>query len=852
MFVDFNFVRQDPLLAGDRAQSAVPRYGTNLLQSGRNFEDQFVFTRGSAIGPEGYFIFVPTPDVESAMNAQSTGPGSAGEKCPVLAGAQGLAGDPTGEIPNLDVDQYAGLRLCQFSPIRGQVINAATAGGTDTLATTADKVRFNGSIFGAPDIYQYNYAPGNYLLTPFSQDSIFTQINHPFADWISLNSQILYTVSRSDQQLAQEPLRAGDLLGAAPFAGAYIDRTNIYNPLGQDIGRSNGGNGLVGLGAVVRRMIEAGPRIANRDNSTIFLKNQFDGSFDFAQQLISYDVGYSHGRTNRVVDVLGSFDMERVAIALGPTSSGDGLTGCPSLANPNCVPLNLFGPVGSITPEMLEYVTYKATESNTSQVQDTYFNLSTEFDGLAGLLPNDFLSAPIGVAVGAEYRYDSFDETPDPFTTQGVSSGLNGGATSGDQSVSEGYLELAVPIVSGKFLMDELDLSLAGRYTRYNLYDPKVTGKAGVRWKPVDDLLVRSTYSQSFRAPNLQELYLGQTDSFPSVADPCRQNNAVTGEQEDRTSGTDVDSNCDAESVPEQPSTSSQVYTVYEGNRNLVPEVANTFTAGVVWSPEMVQDFNVYVDFWSIQLKGAIGFVGPDLVLDLCYKRPAGSSRPDAICDKVERDSSTGKITRISASPVNFAAIETSGIDVNFDYILPVADWVAGAESWGSFKFLFDSQYLLRYVQEVPSPDGKGQTADLSGNDFGDFPLPRLKFNTTFEWELTQFKASWTTRFLQGTTEFCDDGYSPSLSSLGLCSNPDTDFSDGTDDSTNKYPNVMYHNVQFGYSLPEWNAQFTLGVVNVLNQDPPVSYSSFANSAPATQYETWGSRQPYFKVGIAF
>lgn len=844
MFVNFNFVRQEALRAGERKQSAVPKFGTNLLQSGRNFTDEFVFTRGSAVGPEGYFIFVPTSSTETALNAGSTGPGSAGEKCPVLAGPQGLAGDPTGELPILPTETLGGLRICLTSPIRGEVISAATAGGSDTLQSAADKMRYNGAIFGEPDIYQHNYAPANYLLTPFEQDSIFTQINHSFLDWLNLNSQILYTVSRSRQELAEEPLRVGDIFGATPFKQAYIAADQIYNPLGQDIGR--GAAGLIGFGGVVRRIIEAGPRIADRENTTIFLKNQFDGSFSFAERFFSYDAGYSYGRNTRVTGTLGSFNMERVAAALGPSSD------CPSLTNPNCVPLNLFGPVGSITPEMLKYVTYEAKESNESVVQDVFVNFSTEFDELSGLLPYSLFNAPIGVAVGVEYRQDSFEETPDPFTVLGISSALNGGATNGRQNVREAYMELAVPIISDVFLAEELDLSLAGRYTKYNLFDPKVTGKAGLRWKPINDVLVRGTYSQAFRAPNLQELFLGQTDSFPRVADPCRENDPLTGEQRPRTSGTDVDANCDAEGVPEEPATSAQVFTVFEGNKNLEPEIANTFTTGIVYSPNFIPDFNVYVDYWSIQLKEFIAFVGPGLILPICYERPAGTSRPDEFCDKVERDPNSGQITRISASPVNFAQLETSGIDFAFDYQLPLENWIKGANTWGAFKLSFDSQYLLAYDQTVPTPDGTGETGKLAGNDFGDFPLPEFKANMALEWTRGDWKASLSTRFLQGTTESCDDGFAPSLSSLGLCSNPDTDLTDGTDDSTNKYDDTYYHGIQVGYNVPNWGTEVVFGVINVLDQDPPLSYSAFANTAPAVQYETFGSRQPYLKVQVDF
>ncbi|HUR41198.1 MAG TPA: TonB-dependent receptor [Verrucomicrobiae bacterium] len=840
MFIDFNFVRQEELYAGDRPQSAVPQVGTGIITSGRNFTNEFVHTRGSAIGPEGYFIFVPSPSTEAALNATSTGPGSAGEKCPVLVPPQGLSPVP---IPGLPEDA-AGVRICLISPIRGEVINAATAGGTDTLGTAAEKFRYNGSIFGEPDPYQYNFAPVNYLLTPFEQDSVFSQINHQFLPWLNFSSQILNVISRSDQALAEEPLRVGDLFGAPPFSQAYIAADQIYNPLGQDIGRGDPGSELVGLGGVVRRIIEAGPRVANRENNTLFIRSQFDGDFEQLSRLFGYDAGYSYGKTKRIVDLYGSFNMERVAAALGPS------TNCPSLSNPNCVPLNLFGPVGSITQEMLDYVTYVANETNTSTVQDLYANMSTEFDELTGLLPYNLMSRPIGMAIGVEHRVDTFDEIPDPFTTLGISSGLNGRATKGRQNVTEGYMELAVPIVEDIFLADELDLSLAARYTQYNTFDPKWTGKAGLRWKPIEDLLVRGTLSQSFRAPNLQELFLGQTDSFPSVDDPCAQTDEL-GNAQPRTSGTDTDANCDAEGVPDEPATSSQTYTVFEGSRDLKPEIADTFTTGFVWSPAFIRDFNVYVDYWNIDLQDFIAFVGPAQILELCYERPAGSPRP-AVCDKVQRDESTGQLTRISASPVNFARLVTNGVDIAFDYVLPIADWYKPADTWGQFKVAFDSQYLNKYDQTTPTSSGAGETTGFAGRDAGDQPLPRLKGNSTLSWSLEQWSASWSMRYLRGTTEDCNDGGAPSLASLGQCSNPDTNLADGTDDSTNTYDDVVYNNIQVGYNFTSINTGLTFGVLNALDQDPPTSGSAFANSAPATLYETWGSRQLYLKLDMTF
>ncbi|MGQ0432105.1 MAG: TonB-dependent receptor domain-containing protein, partial [Microthrixaceae bacterium] len=388
-----------------------------------------------------------------------------------------------------------------------------------------------------------------------------------------------------------------------------------------------------------------------------------------------------------------------------------------------------------------------------------------------------------------------------------------------------------------------------------NTFSPKTTGKLGVRWKPIEDLLVRTTYSQAFRAPAITDLFLGATDSFPTLTDPC------TGPAPgaNRPQGTDVDANCDAEGVPDNaPQFSSQILTRFGGNTELQPETADTLTAGLVWSPEMVRDFNVYVDYFSVKLEEFINFLDPQFILTDCYQRPAGSPRPKT-CDFVARNAD-GSISFVSAKSFNFSRLDTAGIDVAFDYVLPIADWFPGMEQYGVWKVVYDSQYLLKYNRFSPVAGGgeeedgiistdKGFAGDNVG---GDSPLPRYKANFTIEWALSNWKASWSTRFIGKVTEPCDDGISPSLQSYGVCSNPDPNTADGIDDSTNEMKETWYHNIQGIYALPEWNTEFTLGVNNLLDQDPPISQSAFADSMARTLYEPWGSRQPYLRFKINF
>jgi iron complex outermembrane receptor protein len=810
MFVDLNFVQQSSLLAGDREQASVPKFGTGN-------------TRGSIHLPKGYLLFIPNADNEAILAPLGL--------CPDILVGPGLADDEGIFIP----PQTPGVRLCQMQLIGSrQTITPAS-----TTAEVAGNYKYVPLIPAGHEDY-YNYAPSNYLLTPYAQTSIFTQLSHQLVDWATFQSQVFYGSSRTERQLADTPVLYGDLT-FPPFNQTYIDATNIYNPFKQDIGRhpgfgTPGDPGLgPGYGIVTKRFTEFGPRFLSRDVKTLFLKGGFDGSFEYASRLFGWDAGYSHANSKLTSVETGNINMDRLKLGLGPAVN------CPSIDNPNCVPIDFFSGEGSITKPMIDYLFYTAAAEATQTRQDVVANISTEIAELSGILAYDLIPAPVGIAFGVNYRTEQFNEQPDPFAEQGIASGNNRKRTGGGFFAREAYLELAIPILAEKQWADELDLSIAGRFTEYNTFDPETTYKLGLRWKPVEDLLLRATMSTAYRAPAATELFLGATDSYPLQTDPC-----VAPDP-----GSDAEANCAEEGVPPTAQQfNAQILNRFIGNTDLQPEVADTFTYGLVYSPSQVPDLNIYVDFFDIKINDFIGFLAGGFALESCYQRPAGSPRPDT-CDFIERNSD-GSISFIRASPYNFPSFGTKGVDVAFDYLLPVGDWLPAMKELGRFKVAFDSQYLDKWYQCVETVGGGEDCTGFHGLDIGDNPLPRYKANGTLEWALDEWTASWTTRFIKGSTEPCFDGFRPSLADLGLCSNPDPNRTHEEDNSTNKYENIFYHNVQAVYTFPGLNLDVGFGVLNLFDQDPPASYSAFANTAPSTLYETWGSRQVYLKLDTRF
>lgn len=127
----------------------------------------------------------------------------------------------------------------------------------------------------------------------------------------------------------------------------------------------------------------------------------------------------------------------------------------------------------------------------------------------------------LGLAAGYEHRKETANYEPDALLQSGLSSDLAGSSTHGGYSLDEFYVELAVPVLSDVAFAKELSFNIAGRYSDYDTFGDTTNGKFSLKWKPIDDLLVRGTYATGFRAPTVNDLYGGVGESFDNYTDPC-------------------------------------------------------------------------------------------------------------------------------------------------------------------------------------------------------------------------------------------------------------------------------------------------------------------------------------------
>ena len=660
----------------------------------------------------------------------------------------------------------------------------------------------------------YNYAPDNYLLTPQERVSIFGSGRLDITDNLTFTAQASYNNRKSEQQLAANPV----VLGSGPGAGVVsrtvsISQFSIYNPFGQPVSR------------IQRRPIEGGYRSFKQNVDTLGFTGAFEGHFELGDRYFTWDAGMTYARNQENDTTDGLFNVAALRSALGPSMrTAAGVPICVTTPGnaatiiPGCVPLNLLGAVGTITPEMLKYVGFVAHDERQYKMKQYFANVT-----------GDIVELPAGTlsfAAGLEHRTEFGFDQPDALINSGNTTGNSRTATRGGYSLDEAYLELAIPILKDIPFARELSVDLATRYSDYSNFGNTTNSKAGFKWKPFNELLIRGNWSEGFRAPSIGELFSGVSDSFPPVKDPCANTfgggyNGLDATQKAR---------CSAQGVPVggYDQGNSQIRISVGGNTNLQPETSITKTLGFVWSPEYVKGFDVSIDWWKIDLKNTVGTFGGQFILEQCILNGFQN-----FCNLYNR-SPGGNIDTLLSAPLNFGKQTVEGYDLTLNYALKDT-------RWGNFSWNLDATYM-KNNQSDNNADGVINAAD-GGSVVGKYQQAfvnnwKYRANLMTRWEKGDIGATLFTRYYSRQEETCPF-YTNDYGFGQLCNHATVDAAGLVQPgSTNIIGGTTYHDVSFFWKAP-WNAKITIGANNVFNKQPPVVFHAFANSFDP-QYEVPG------------
>ena len=719
-----------------------------ILSKNRNISKEPVIGQGNSGGssaiPNGRFVFVP--------------PSSS----PLAATCAGASGSDT----------------CDFT-----VANGSTPGPSGKLPLSD----FRSFISHGPNSDRFNYAPFNYVLTPEERYGAYVQGYTDLADNVTFKADMVYSHRDSHQQAAPEPL-----FFASSSIALDIPASQKYNPFGFDLDAAHPASANLFL--LGRRMVENGPRTYHEKEDTFHFDGGFNGYFNAGSSEWDWSANYAFSKDTEVDINGGHFDVSHLALALGDPAVCALVTGC--------VQLNIFGPAGSVTRQMLDYVGY--TAQNQFENNQRVFNVDMTNGDLAELP-----GGSMGVAFGAEVlEHDGFF-LPDSVAQQGNDS-FNPGRpvlpTNGRETSKAEYAEVDLPFLGGMPGIKLLDLDLAGRHTSYDVYGTSNTYRWGLKWEPNNEWLVRTSWSQGFRAPTIQDLFSAGTNLSANITDPC-----------DKPAASPV---CATQGVPvnyTQPN--AQINTLEIGNANLKPETSISRTIGFVYSPDWLPGFNLNADYYKIDVNNTIQPKSGQIILNGCYTAVAANSNA-ADCALVKR-TAFGAVQTLRDLVQNVGSTTTSGIDISASYVFP-------STSMGDFKISFDDTHIRTFEQIYPNPTGPATVTDLAGVERGGsvfpFGVAKDKIRTSLNWSAGSWSAEYSLRYVSHLAEV------PTGAHIGA---------------------TTYHDVQGNYKMDSINTTFTLGVRNLFAKIPPSSTVQELNNFDPTLYDVPG-RFVYGRLSVNF
>jgi iron complex outermembrane recepter protein len=699
------------------------------------------------------------------------------------------------------------------------VANGINCAGTTTnvaLTRQADKPGTRISDFrcfnNATDLFNYQ-AVGNLELTPQERAGLFFAGNFNVTEDITAFAEAWTQNTRSAFQIAPLPFD-----GRPGQDEVLLSANSIYNPFGVDI--------------VDSRLRLS--RIGNRRTEFKTDSKQINAGLrgNFGETSWGWETAFTYGKLDQDANVGGYLLSSALVNALGPSfrdASGTPRCGTPNAVIAGCVPVDFFGAppdastaAGQAQLAALNTIATKTTNNTASDLKVYSANFTGSlFETSAG---------EAGAAIGFERREESYDFQPDflavlnsSFTCL-ISSEACTTATSGATRVNEVYGELLVPVLADVAFAERLNLNAGVRWSDYDSFGNTTNGKIGFEWKPFGDLLVRGTYAQVFRAPQITDLFGGQTASSDSFTDPC---NRYGSSQNPRSAQRDIA----CRNVPTNGTfqqTDTQLSAILGGNPNVGAEDGTVVTFGFVYSPEYLEGASATVDFWDVSLDNTIGAYGTQNILNGCFNQ-------GVFCDRFSRDAN-GEILRLFNPTDNVGKTDTNGVDVGLRYNFET-------ESFGKYRINVDSTYLDKYdtrtfvngVQTGITNQNAGTF--LSSSKGGDGNYARWRSLGNFVWTYGDFDVSWTSRYVHRFVVGTD---SPSQGAG--CADAAGAAPDGSWSCRIKRGAQTYHNIAVGYHAEVINTQFRFGIDNAFDKQPPIIYqnNSLNGNTDERTYDTIG------------
>lgn len=558
--------------------------------------------------------------------------------------------DSSGELESYP----AGDERCQYQ------VNDTTCAAADGQGTF--RHNFN-SAFGT----------GRDLSSELDRINLFTMINHEFDSGLESFTELMYY--KSETNLTRH--------ASAPFSSSrlVLGRDNPYNPFGSGAGRLSGPEFEEAMADVPAEGYDllldnyrfaVVPRIVDNDGETYRFLQGFRGSlgaWDW-ESAVSYSKAEKEDITrNRQSNTLAQE-------ALNDSS--------PEAYNP----LNPTREGSNVDRVLVDVFRKSETELTTFDIKVSNAEL---FELPAG---------QVAGLVGFEWREESFVDDRDPrldgtivFTDNDgdtfpfVSDVVNSSPTpdnEGERRVTSMFAELQIPV------FENFDVQLALRHERFSDISKDATvGKFAFGYRPFEPLLLRGSWSEAFRVPNLVTV-----------------NEGVVARSNNRTDWACVYANETTDEVFDLDCTNS-IQRTASGSDELVPEESTNFSVGFVL--DLFDGFTFTFDFWEIEKEDTIGLFGEEnhTILDLVNRIEAGladcSLNFNPAVERIAADDDQtaaytqagicpgGDVNRINDRYANLDTRTTRGFDVGIYYDIDT--------QFGAFRFSYNGAFLDKFEQ---------------------------------------------------------------------------------------------------------------------------------------------------------
>lgn len=523
--------------------------------------------------------------------------------------------------------------------------------GQRTVANAAGNTR---AYVAAND--QYNFATLSYFQRPSERYGFNASANYDILPNAKIYSEFSFHDDRTVAQIAPSGLFGFDasLAGGNPIR---FENPFLSADWKRDLGFTAASRpGDTADALIFRRNVEGGGRQDDLRHTSFRTVIGVKG--DFATHW-NYDVFAQSAKVIYQNTYKNDFSKARTGLALDAIRDPAGNIVCRSAA-PGCVPYNIWA-LGGVTPGALAFLSTPGFQSGSTEQKIQGASVSVDLGNYGMKLPSS--KNGIGLAFGFERRTESLTlETDSQFSTDDLAG--QGGATigqAGSFTVKEYFAEVRAPLIEGANFAHLLSVNGSLRHSTYSIGQKTDSYGLGIEWAPVKSLRTRGSYQRAARAANAAELYAAPViNLFNLNADPCGPTRVNTAAECARTG---LPANLYGSAILDSPA--GQFNSVVSGNIALVPEISDSYTVGLVFSP--TQNFSATIDVFDIRVDKVILNAPPAVALAQCLA--TGNA---AFCNLITRDR-LGTLWalpggNIAAPTRNLGKLKTSGIDVGANY----------------------------------------------------------------------------------------------------------------------------------------------------------------------------------------